>query len=134
MPGANCSIYNCSTSRKDKGIAIFKNPAGDDDFNRKWRENLVNIITRDRVIDQNLQRQINENTLHTCEHHYTEDCLLRNPKKTTRKPGSLPIFNNPVKSFSKPNKERSTSSISNVNSLIRIMIFKVTNNVIATNL
>jgi len=40
MPGANCSIFGCSTSIKTKGIAIFRVPTGNDD-------------TRDRVIDQN---------------------------------------------------------------------------------
>ena len=45
MPGANCSIFGCSTSRKTKGVAIFKIPAGNDDFNKSWREKLVSIIS-----------------------------------------------------------------------------------------
>jgi len=77
MPGANCSIFGCSTSRKTKGIAI------------EWRQKIVQIITRDRVIDQNLKKQIENRTLHTCELHYPEECLLRNTNKTTRIPGSL---------------------------------------------
>ena len=47
MPGSNCSIFGCSTSSKHKGIAIFKLPSGDDEYNKAWREKLVNIITRE---------------------------------------------------------------------------------------
>lgn len=109
MPGANCSIFGCSTSRKTKGVVIFKLPAGNDDFNKSWREKLVSIITKDREIDAGLRRQID--ALHICELNYTEDCLIRNPNKTTRILGSLPTVNLPVKSFTAPKTERSTVSI-----------------------
>ena len=71
MPGANCSIYGCKTSRKDKGIAIFRVPTGEDEFSTKWRDEIVNIITKDRVIDKNLRRQIDTKNLYTCELHYS---------------------------------------------------------------
>lgn len=114
MPGANCSIYGYSTSRKNSGLAIFRVPTGNDEFSQQWREKIVNIITRDRVIDQNLRKQINAKTLHTCELHYPEDQLIRNQIKTTRIPGALPTLNLPKKTF--PNTletkmERSTVSI-----------------------
>lgn len=111
MPGANCSIYGCSTSRKNKGIAIFRVPTGNDEYSKTWREKIVNIITRDREIDYSLRQQIEHRTLHTCELHYSDECLLRNPNKTTRIPGSLPTLNLPVKSISKPTSERPTTSI-----------------------
>ena len=31
-----------------------------------WRNNIVAVITQDRVIDDNLKRQIKNRTLHTC--------------------------------------------------------------------
>ena len=31
-----------------------------------WRKNIVAVITQDRVIDDNLKRQIKNRTLHTC--------------------------------------------------------------------
>lgn len=114
MPGSNCSIFGCSTSRKHKGIAIFKLPSGDDEYNKVWREKLVNIITKDRKIDASLKKQIQNKNLHICELHYSEDSLIRNEKKTTRIPGSLPTLNLPQKSVPSSLKsvsERSTTSI-----------------------
>lgn len=111
MPGANCSIYGCSTSRKTKGIAIFRIPTGNDEYNTSWRNKIVAIITKDREIDSSLRKQIENKTLHTCELHYPEENLLRNEKKTTRIPGSLPVLNLPIKSFPLLKKERPTTSI-----------------------
>ena len=66
MPGANCSIAGCSTSRRHKGISIFKIPKAKSEVPEyiKWREDLINVIARDRVIDSHLKRQINEDRLH----------------------------------------------------------------------
>ena len=35
---ANCAIFNCSSSRKDKhkGISLFKVPGGNDEFSHNW--------------------------------------------------------------------------------------------------
>ena len=41
MPGVNCSIYGCSTSRKSKGIAILRVPTGDDDYSTQDRQKIV---------------------------------------------------------------------------------------------
>jgi hypothetical protein len=111
MPGANCSIFGCSTSRKSKGVAIFRVPTADDEYSTEWRNKIVSIITRDREIDKGLRKQIKGKTLHTCELHYAEETLLRNQRKTTRIPGSLPTLNLPVKSFQTQKCERSTASI-----------------------
>jgi hypothetical protein len=105
MPGANCSIFGCSTSRKSKGTSIFRVPTGDDEYSQKWRQKIVHI-------DHNLKRQIENKSLHTCELHYPEECLLRNTNKTTRIPGSLPTLKMLIKTFKKTNIERPTSSIS----------------------
>ena len=72
MPAANCSIFGCSTSWRHSGISIFKIPSGEDDVSRKTREQWVNQITRNRVIDADLRRQINERKLHVCEKHFEE--------------------------------------------------------------
>lgn len=76
MPGANCSIYGCSTSRRHSDISIFKIPSPNNDFTKKWRNELVNIVTKDRIIDDNLQRQIDSNKLYICEKHFSEDQIL----------------------------------------------------------
>ena len=74
MPGANCSIRSCSSSRRSKGISIFNIPKKNLKFKgaeqEKWRNDMINIITRDREIDSDLRRQINEDRLHICEKHF----------------------------------------------------------------
>ena len=52
MPGVNYAINSCSFSGATPG--------------KHWRENIVPIITQDRVIDDNLKRQIKNRNLHTC--------------------------------------------------------------------
>ena len=74
-------LNGCSTSRKSKGIAILRVPTGDDDYSTQDRQKIVDIITCDRVVDQQLKDQIEKRTLHTCELHYTEECLIRNKIK-----------------------------------------------------
>ena len=46
----------------------FKDPVEE-----KWRNDLINIITRDREIDSDIRRQINEDRLHICEMHFQSD-------------------------------------------------------------
>ena len=71
MPGQNCSIYRCPVSRARifKGIGIYKVPAGDDNFERHWREKIVAIITRDREVDSNLRKSIENKRLWVCQRH-----------------------------------------------------------------
>ena len=38
MPGVNCATVGCGTSRRTKGIGIFKLPAAKNDKYKKWRE------------------------------------------------------------------------------------------------
>jgi hypothetical protein len=82
MPGANCSIFCCTVSRRKKhnGISLLAIP-GRSKVNKnkvEWRKKLLAIITRDRVIDKDLRRQINEGKLHVCEKHFRpEDIEIR---------------------------------------------------------
>ena len=89
MPGANCSIYGCSASRRHKGVSIFKVPASNDSFNTSWRENLIAIIPKDGIEDLSLKTQIENKRLFICEKHYLPEMILHNDKKKTLKPGSL---------------------------------------------
>ena len=60
MPGDNCAIFDCSVWRsgKYKGISLYKIPSGDQEFEKKARDQWMNIITKDRVIDASLCDQI----------------------------------------------------------------------------
>ena len=51
MPGANCSVKGCSTSRRTKGISILKIPKASNKTQEEWRNELVNLIMRDSGID-----------------------------------------------------------------------------------
>ena len=39
----------------------------------KWREGLINVITRDRVIDSDLKKQIDGDRLHISEKHFKKE-------------------------------------------------------------
>lgn len=73
MPGANCSIFGCNTSRKHKGISIFKVPKAKNERYKVWRKDWLQIITRTHVVDESLSKQINNDSLHVCEKHFKEE-------------------------------------------------------------
>lgn len=75
MPGANCSIFGCNTSRRHKDISIFRLPSAKNELSKKWRAELINIVTRDRETDENMKRQIENNFLHICQRHFKDDDL-----------------------------------------------------------
>ena len=70
MPGANCSIFGCGTSRKTSGVGIFRIPAGKDELSTRTREAWLQVITKDRVVDKSLRRQIDSGELYVCEKHF----------------------------------------------------------------
>ena len=73
MPGANCSIYGCNTSRKQHGVGIFKLPKAINDKYKEWREGWLKVITKTRVLDDDLKRQIENDKLHICEKHFRNE-------------------------------------------------------------
>ena len=50
MSGDNCLIFNWHSSRAAPGISIFRVPTKDDEYNINWRNNIVEVITRDTVM------------------------------------------------------------------------------------
>ena len=99
MPGDNCSIYGCSVSRRSqyKGIPLFKVPSGEGEFETSWRQKLIAVITKDRVIDGPLKARINNKKLFICQRHFAEDQYHRHDNKCTLIPGALPTLNLPFK-------------------------------------
>ena len=74
MVGSNCSIYGCSNSRnKTKGYEIFRIPTENDQYSNNRRNALVQITTKDRVLDDQLREQLAKISLYICEKHYRED-------------------------------------------------------------
>ena len=56
MPGVNYVIYGCSFVRIPPGVSLYQRCL-------KLEENIVAVITQDRVIDDNLKKQIKNQTL-----------------------------------------------------------------------
>ena len=59
------------------GSHFFRVPTKEDEYSTNWRNNIVAVITRDRVIDGNLKRQIENRTPHTCELHHPQEKMIR---------------------------------------------------------
>ena len=58
MPGVNYVIFGCSSARTTPVVSLYRSLT--------LEENTVAVITQDRVIDNNLKRQIKNQTLCTC--------------------------------------------------------------------
>ena len=58
MPGVNYVIYGCSSARTTPGVSLYRSLT--------LEENIVAVITQDRVIDGNLKSEIRNQTLCTC--------------------------------------------------------------------
>ena len=116
MPGAHCAIEGCGTCRNQKEYGIFFIPSKKkkDPFTVKWRSEVINIITRDRVVNtelkENLKRE--KNCVWTCQRHYDDKDIYFYPTRRLLKDGVLPHKNLPEKSIPKTVvAERSTSAI-----------------------
>ena len=114
MPGKNCAIPGCSISRKDKGISIFKVPLANNEFSKKWSQDLINIILKYRQLFISLNKSLNERTesrrLFICEKHFTSDQIYIYPSRNSLKEGELPTLNLPRPSVNATNN-CSTSAI-----------------------
>lgn len=77
MPGANCSVKSYSSFTRSNGISIFNLLKKDLKFKdvgqEKWRNDMINSIIRDRVVDSDLRQHNNEDRLHLCEKHIQSD-------------------------------------------------------------
>ena len=58
MPGVDYLIHGCSSAKLTPGVSLYRSLT--------LEENIVAIITQDRVIDDNLKKHIKSQTLCTC--------------------------------------------------------------------
>ena len=58
MPDVNYVIYGCSSARTTPGVSLYRSLTPE--------ENIVAVISQDRVIDNSLKKQIINQTLCTC--------------------------------------------------------------------
>ena len=115
MPGENCAIVGCSTSRRHKGISIFKVPLPKNEFSKKWNRDLINIITKDRQVDEPIKKRIASCNLYICERQFSPEQIWKYPSRKVLKDGALPSLNLPGKSIASSKSShtitRPTSSI-----------------------
>ena len=99
MPGVNCSIVGCTVSRRSKyqGCGIYEVPSGEDEFETRWRNKLIAIITRNRAVDTDLRERINKKKYYICQHHFSSEQNINHESRTSLKPGELPTLNLPQK-------------------------------------
>lgn len=53
-----------------KGIGIFKLPAATTEKRKVWRNEMLNEITKSRVVDLQFREQINNDKVYICEKHF----------------------------------------------------------------
>ena len=100
MPGKNCAFVECHVYRKKGGYSIFNVPKGEDEWSTNWRKQLIDIITKYRVVDAKFRCQIEKKEVSICERHFTEDLKIQHASgKKTLRPGALPTLAFPEKSF-----------------------------------
>ena len=74
MPGENCAVFGCGSSRRKKGIGIWKLPKAKDESYAKWRDEWLGEIKKTRDVDQSFKELIKNDRVFTCEKHFaTED-------------------------------------------------------------
>ena len=79
MSGVNCSIQGCHVSRRFKyrgvSIKVYTLPSHQViQFETAWRnKKLIDVVTKDRVIDSSLREQINKRTIRVCQQHFRPD-------------------------------------------------------------
>ena len=77
MPGLSCALPQCNVYQQKGGPSLFKITKLDDEWSRNWREKVVNVISKVRVLDARFKKQIDEKSFAVCEHHYKENCIIR---------------------------------------------------------
>ena len=58
MPGVNYVIYGCTSVRLTPGVSLYQSLT--------LEENIVAVITQNRVTDDNMKKQTKNQTLCTC--------------------------------------------------------------------
>ena len=91
-------------------MAVFQEKTINNEFNRKWSQDLINIILKYRQRDKSLNETIESHKLFIYEKHFTADKIQVYPSRKSLKEGALPTLNLPRPSASATNN-RSTSTI-----------------------
>ena len=82
MPGANCALFGCSTSRKSD-LSLFKLPSparGDREETATLKNNArtewLRVILRTREMTPDLKQRIDKNEIYVCERHFKAEVIV----------------------------------------------------------
>ena len=70
MPSDNCCIPLCGSSRRTKGLGIFKFPSMERKYRQELRKNSLNALLKTRELDADMKSQLEADRLFTCEKHF----------------------------------------------------------------
>ena len=76
MPGDNCSVCGCGSNRRMKGIGIFKLPSATTEKRKIWRSEILNEITKSRVVDPQFREQIKNDKVYMLEKFPSMKCFI----------------------------------------------------------
>ena len=74
MPGENCSIVKCGTSRRNSGVGIFQIP--NEKKHPEWRKAWLGEILKTREPTSDFKAMIAENNVYACEKHFRADEIV----------------------------------------------------------
>ena len=70
-------------------------------MNKKWGNELINVITKDREVDASRKKPIETRKLFICEQHFSEEHYYKYDTRKSLKDGELPKLNLPIKTPSR---------------------------------
>ena len=75
MPGSNCALPGCTTSRYKihNGISIFKVTNRKGEYYAKWRKDILAVLLKYREVDENLKPKLKKfgvGDIYICEKHF----------------------------------------------------------------
>ena len=75
LQGGNiCCIKDChTTSRRNKGVSLFKPTNLKNDYHIEWRRKINQIILRHRTPDKKYRELVEKRRIFVCEKHYTNE-------------------------------------------------------------
>ena len=76
MPGRNCCFVGCGRNRRMKAIGIFKLPKARNKEYAKWRTDWLNTILKQRVVDPEFRKLIQNDTVFTFQYHFHKEDII----------------------------------------------------------
>ena len=72
MPGANCAIPECGSTRRETYIntAIFQVPNRTGEFYEKWRKDILAVLLKFREADEALKKRIKTGKIYIYKRRY----------------------------------------------------------------